>query len=683
MAIPIMSKRKSNTHKSALQSTYQGYKDPTLLAKLLIALVGISPVFLPLMGNRPELDMITGLLIGFGVILTFYLWSGKSGLGKSDLGKSESKKSGLQAQKGQSGIQLLLHPLVIVCLALWGWALLSALWSVNLFEWFHKILFLTTAILGLILAQQLINHATLIQFLYKSLFISGVAIAIIGICQHLFHLSWFQQAAPPAATFGNKNMAMHYILLTIGLGVVQFWQCRKTVESWFFAIGITLMMTFIVYSTTRAAWIAVTIQGTLLTVYAVWEYRKHSEKLGFETIKIKIGLACSLLWLLMVHMTDAGFNRHAIVKLADDVESIAVESTLQSESANARWALYANSLLIVRDHPLLGVGFGNWKLTYPIYQQQLILDKLTTEHNQPLKLHNDIIEYTSELGLIGLFIILLIALLLLYCLGQILSKAAINDRLLGIGAFVSLIGIVVDAQFSFPMQLPLPLTVTMLMVSVLATLSIVNAHQTSDQRTLQWWFAVKRYHIPAFLQKPLSLFVLLLTVASSWLLYCWHHSDQAWQRAKVAEQKLDFDGIIQHANESLYWLPWRQEAYFFIAFANQHQGKHHEALALYDQLLTLYPNSSSAQLRAAQSAMLSNQPEKAKDVLDQLIRNRPYSAEAHKHQGLLYYNYLNDKGKGVDYFERTLELDADTGQAQQLGNIVRKYRQRQQQQQKQ
>ena len=638
-----MSKRKTSTRRNL--------KNSDSLAKLLIVLLGFCPVFLPLMRNRPELDMITGLLIGFGIIWSIYCWQAAR-------------------QKPQNpnnpNTQFHFHYLVSGCLALWLWAAFSVLWAVNAFEWFHKMLFFSTAILGLLLAQQLINSVQLIQLLYKGLFVSGLLIALIGICQHLFNVQWFQQAAPPAATFGNKNMAMHYILLTISLGVVLFWHSQRLIESWFYGIAITLMLTYIVYSTTRAAWIAVTVQGLLLVSYALWEYFKNKQFVGFDPSKLKIGLACTALLLLMVHMSADGFNRNAMSRMADDVQSIATESTLKSDSANARWALYANSLLIIRDNPLLGAGFGNWKLTYPIYQQQAILDKLTTEHNQPLKVHNDVIEYVSELGLIGLFIILFIGFWILRTSYQLLSSAALNERLLCIGAFTSLAGIAVDAQFSFPMQLPVPLTLTLLMIAVLAILSRLN---TSDSLFL-WQPTRKAY-------RSLSLLMLLLALASSWLLFRWHQSEQAWQKAKVAESRLDFDRIVSYANDSLRWLPWREEAYFFIAFAYQHKGQHVEALALYDKLLKQYPHSSSAQLRAAQSAMLSNQPEKAISVLDQLILNRPYSAEVHKHQGLLYYNYLNDKGKGVDYFESALQLDPKVPQFKQLGNIVKKYRQRQ------
>ena len=65
----------------------------------------------------------------------------------------------------------------------------------------------------------------LVELIPKVLVISMLIVAIIGLIQYYFPNNYFiqnifSQAAKPSATFGNKNMASHFIVMTLTLSIV-------------------------------------------------------------------------------------------------------------------------------------------------------------------------------------------------------------------------------------------------------------------------------------------------------------------------------------------------------------------------------------------------------------------------------------------------------------------------------
>jgi len=68
-----------------------------------------------------------------------------------------------------------------------------------------------------------------------------------------------------------------------------------------------------------------------------------------------------------------------------------------------RWRIWSHTLDMVADHPLAGVGLGNWSAMYPAYDRGDVLHL----HSAPRRPHNDFLWILAELGVLafGLYVL--------------------------------------------------------------------------------------------------------------------------------------------------------------------------------------------------------------------------------------------------------------------------------------
>lgn len=153
-----------------------------------------------------------------------------------------------------------------------------------------------------------------------------------------------------------------------------------------------------------------------------------------------------------------GFERIAFAVLGMFVVTIVVlfaQGNLSMQTLEHRLTWWKGSILMAKDHPVFGVGRGNWPLVYPMYAG-VVKDK--TMDRQELAdgsliskvfvnaAHNDYLQILAETGLLGL-----ISLLWFIC--QLIPVGAeLKEPMLGI--FLGWLVLLIGALFSFPFQLP-------------------------------------------------------------------------------------------------------------------------------------------------------------------------------------------------------------------------------------
>jgi hypothetical protein len=166
------------------------------------------------------------------------------------------------------------------------WTLVACIYAINPYEAFRQ--WGLWASFGLIffLSQQLFVSVSRIYAFLSVVFFAGVLTAVIGICQHLFHLDWIPQAAAPAATFANKNMAAQFITLALPLGVCLFFGTGKKTDQWVAVIGGAAMMLYLAYTRTRAAWLAVFVELCLMGAVLPFTLKRFGTKFGWMKKKV-------------------------------------------------------------------------------------------------------------------------------------------------------------------------------------------------------------------------------------------------------------------------------------------------------------------------------------------------------------------------------------------------------------
>ena len=598
-------------------------------AHCVALLIVLAPIVLPLWKNRPEIDISASLLFGSLGILCWL---------------------SLRYKK----LEWTVRPFHIAVFAVFGWGVFSFIWGINNFLWFNKIIFWLNALVLLVVAMLSVRTSKQIQIVLMGVFISGTAVAFIGLLQYYFDISWYQQASKPAASFGNKNMASHYVIFTVFTGMAFAVQSKTAMQHSFWLLQVVLQVTFLIVATTRSTWVAGLIQSVFFAFATLYLVR-HKKLVLMRYWKLD-GIAVVLVVFLIQFDSRGLSNKFA--QYGNEWRTIAQNSQLGSKKMSERYPLWLNSLYIVKDYPLFGVGLGEWRNYYPAYQQRRLVDHLATEHNQPLKAHNDIIEFWVELGSIGLLLLLAMIFIPYYSLWKNWREMEVKAAFDSVVITTNLLGLAIVAQFSFPMQLPLTLSLALLLLHCLTILSLSK----------QWHLKTTAIGLN---------FARVVVICSTVILFkiftMWYQSDKYFIAAKNLESGTAFERIAQYGIKSQQIFPWRTEAQFFVAYSDQHLGRHKEALDKYKQILQDFPYSSSALLRAAQSALIGKNPKEAIPLLERLQYNRPHSAEVYKHYGILYYNFSANKKLAAQYFAKALQYDPNMEQAEQLRKIVQKY----------
>lgn len=128
-------------------------------------------------------------------------------------------------------------------------------------------------------------------------------------------------------------------------------------------------------------------------------------------------------------------------------------STIKADesSTNARLTTWKRSFKIIANHPILGVGTGNWKIEVLKYESPMADNHIISYKN-----HNDFIEVTAETGLIGglIYLSLFLSVFLIFIKTSI-QRPANEEKIKYL--FFSTFGILaysVDAFFNFPNDRP-------------------------------------------------------------------------------------------------------------------------------------------------------------------------------------------------------------------------------------
>jgi O-antigen ligase len=117
-----------------------------------------------------------------------------------------------------------------------------------------------------------------------------------------------------------------------------------------------------------------------------------------------------------------------------------------NESSSQRFFLWENAFDYIKSNPFIGCGIGNWKVESAAYW-----GSYGNKYLVPFHAHNDFIEFTTELGVIGGFTYLLLFTLILFSnLIRYIKTKDIKILVL----MLSFLALFVDSSLNFPFERP-------------------------------------------------------------------------------------------------------------------------------------------------------------------------------------------------------------------------------------
>ena len=166
----------------------------------------------------------------------------------------------------------------------------------------------------------------------------------------------------PGGTFGNRNFMAHLVTLGLPLLVMVTVQARRRGAFLLGAAGIVLAVGALVLSRSRAAWLGAAACLAFLVVEGVWAGRLWDERPLRRRMTLLAGMG--LAGLLLALTLPNRLNWRSESPYLDSLTGVA---NYREGSGRGRIIQYGNTARMALEHPLLGVGPGNWPVHYPRY----------------------------------------------------------------------------------------------------------------------------------------------------------------------------------------------------------------------------------------------------------------------------------------------------------------------------
>lgn len=548
------------------------------------------------------------------------------------------------------------------------WAGLSILWSHYWYDgldvWLH---WGACLCLGLVVSI-IFNDSDSRKKLCVAIFAAGFLAAALGLCQYYFKVDWVRESAHPAATFANKNMASQFVVLTAPLGLYFLATAKRRAWSWLAPAAVAVMAAYIFQARSRACWLAGAVEATALVVGLVIFHRRVFKNLLSPKTVWPLAAAAIIL-LILLNFNDKGFRFmvspdgviHRVVKrTVTGIES--TERNKKSEDSIAyRLAVWRAAAYLFRDHPVAGVGLGNFKIEHAPYLAKYGGNQFFTRAKQSLRAHNDWLQLASELGAVG---ILLAA--WLFATFFVMAWRRINrnhEPWLTAALAIAIVGILVNAFFSFPFFYSVVPFVSAIYLGLMAGIKI-NNEQRELKRPPAWL---------GFSAAGLFFAVLCSTVwfqyrrwTADWHIMCCENlmARRNWRQAAV------------YADESMRLAPWMTRYLFSSGRAKIEWGNQlpepdrtkliKAGIADIEGELACYPHLIDAMWNAAVGHNMLKQYDQSGKVYERILAIKNDDHEAWWMLGMCRMQRADFKG-AVDAYAKAVEIKP--GQAKYHANL--------------
>ncbi len=428
---------------------------------------GVLLLALPLVHHQKALD--TSLMPRLTVISLLFLTTGLMVFGNKRLQRID-----------YSVFRHWIFPVLV------GFALvtvLSAFFAYNVREVYFDILRTMVVVWGVALSVLLMLRTPGWQEKISRLAIMAtIPTLIIGAVQYVQRVLTVDESLLPdgrtleymvTGLMGHKNIYSSFLMLLLPFTVFGIYKFR---DNWrIFATAVMAMnVLMIILLKTRSAWV-----GILLGVFASMVLLI----LFARTFRLSRVWRNVMLALIAIAVTGLAIMMH-IGRTADPFSVPGrFYSIIDAESQHNihRLNVWRGTVNMALEHPLTGVGPGNWKVKAPQYYQQQFE---YVEALNWLRPHNDFIWVFSEKGVAGFLLYLGVFGLCFFYLLRVMQKKPEDEhsdnRVFALSIAAGLMAYLADSFFSFPYERIEIQTLLFLMIAA----SVAMYHEFSPKKSL-------------------------------------------------------------------------------------------------------------------------------------------------------------------------------------------------------
>jgi len=584
------------------------------------------------------IDLPRGILIQVGAVLILAIW--------------------LMGAVSQGKLRIVRTPFDLPLLGFVLWAGLSLLWASNIYEGFTRWSVWGACLILFFLTVNLIQSERDTRRLLGALVLAGALVGALGILQYLLEVDWVLQLRPPAATFGNRNMAAQFMVLTIPLAAGFFLLARKRIHALLAVMVLGVLCLFLFYTGTRTGWLAAAVEFLLLTILLARDHFKWKLALPRGQEKKRALVVCAVLGFILINLTPSGFQwqvgtavdriRELLVleeseppQARDQAADQATEFQVQplevtaprGDSLSVRIRIWQNTLRMGEEHLLTGVGIGNFEIFYPRYARSAVVDQVFDEEGQWKRAHNDHAQIFAELGLVGLFLWgwLLFALVKV-CVVLLGQERKGELHYLVMGVVVALTGLSIIAFFSFPFQMVTPTFVFVLYLGVLGGHYCRQPLEDESSRPHRK-ASILLSSRAATVGAGVTLLCLLILLPFE---YKRVRADLHFKKMVMAAQRKDWAAAISHGKEGYQYFPYRKEFLFHVGKANFETGNLDAGIEATKEFMKAYPYYANGHHNIGMAYAVKGDEDSAFHHFNQAFEIIPTYAKTHFAVAQLY-----------------------------------------------
>lgn len=544
------------------------------------------------------------------------------------------------------------------------WCFISLLWVIDYH--FAAILlsqFVSQALIFFIVINSIRDSKELKHFLTLMVIVS-MLVSALGLLQYYFPgnegiQTFIRQAVPPGATFGNKNMAIHFIVMTLPLSIVFWLRATHFPKILFFTSSTILCSLFLIHSHTRAGWLSMFIEISFLSIFLLYDFLKNKKnpfiiKDGFKYKKMMILLIGLIIWIIAINVTKQGFTNN-LDKVSQRFMSMSYSES--KKAGNERLPAWFNTLEMIKEHPVAGVGIGQWAVHYPLYYDRVEKDKIFNEQIRLRHLHNEYLEIFANVGIIGYAFLLWLAYLVITTSYKILANVNSENRYLILGMVLALTGFTVTSNFTFPIKVYSPAVYSLVYIALIANSyfrSIGDKKGAPNLSAQQKYNHIigdsKSYFIfSKSVNQIVFILAIIITLIAGYASYNWIKAEHHYHNALSLKQSGNIKFAISEINKSLKHNPYRAKAYTVAGGLYFKNGNSEKAIDLISQGLSISPYQTAPLLNLSQVYESKSDLKNQIKILEKLIEIDPRHVNAYAKLTRAYINAKDAKKANIAY----------------------------------